>query len=91
MTSEEKFKKEHELYLLDINKEISYEDFMRPNKFKKFHEDNVGSVVKGIKENLKIYPHFVRFDHMFFYRQMTDDEIHNGPIVFELNGQACIL
>lgn len=83
----------HELYNLDTDLNISFSDFMKFGKFMKMHAKIVGTVLKPdtpqLKKNLSIYPHFMRFGYMFFYRHLTDDEIKNGPCVYESAGDVC--
>ena len=62
---------------------IPFEEFKRPKTFINFHERLVGTVVKKIDQNLRIYDHIIYFGCMLFFTRLTDQQIKDGPIVWE--------
>lgn len=81
----------HETYIMETGTNINYVDFMKPKIFIDFHEQYVGTVLKGVNNKLKLYSHFVRWGYMFFYDYLTDDQVDNGPMIWDAKGSACSL
>lgn len=85
-------KQKHEEYQKKIDFRISFEEFSRPKTFIELHEKLVGTVIHEINEQLRCYEHLQYFGCMLFYSRLTDDQITNGPLIWEdLQGNACCL
>lgn len=70
--------------------QIPYDVFMKPKELISFHEENVGTVVNKINNNLSVYPHIIYFGCMLFFTRLTRQLIEDGPIVFKtIAGQVC--
>lgn len=73
----------YDKYKRKIDFKISYEDFCHPKVLINLHEKLVGTVIKKYDSQLRIYDHIIYCGCMLFFIHLTEDQITNGPLVWE--------
>ncbi len=82
--------KRYKEYKSKVDFHISIEEFKKPNSFINIHENLQGTALRKIDKQLRVYEHIEYFGCMLFFSYLTDDQINNGPVVWEdQKGTAC--
>lgn len=76
-------KEKHQYYENRTGVKIKFEEFSQPKILINFHEGYIGTVLREYNSQLRIYDHVEIYGCMFFFSRLTDNEISNGPVVYE--------
>lgn len=64
--------------------------FANPKTLIQWHQTYIGTVIDKFEKNLTCYEHMIYYNYMLFFNFLTDDELTNGPVLYETLGQVCI-